>query len=418
MTALCGGGTSGPRPGFGLAVQVGTAQIAATLNNVPTAAAVAAAGFIGALNFELSQYCLTDPPPMPTLTALDWAALLSPLDPPGHFEAVSKFQDLLANLYWPIFCECTSGPTPAPPALPTPPTDLPTVNPTGLPTGTQQQPCWDHSNNFTTSASATFQDVTSLFVPYNATVTVTAPGGAETTTTAALIPQGVTQYTTNIHVTTPPSPDPGLALEVLLFNTAGTLVHRETLWSGNSGSGTATWQVTSTAVSWQVLANQNIGAGTDAFTMEFIFFCAGQSSSNITTPCCPPDPSLSAQLANLTALVQAIYQALPTPLHSYAEGTVHSGLTGNGTVTLVDAAIAIKVDITTDNPALGFQPGNPTYLEDRGYIVPVINEGPVRGITRLVYNPQLYLLPALTEQIGYSLGAGITASITELTAGP
>jgi hypothetical protein len=418
VTALCGGGASQARPGFGALVNVGTFQIGALLNNVPTPLAVAAAGYIGLVNYDLTTFCANDPPPMPTPTAADWAALLNPSAGAGHLAAVQEFLDLIGNLVWPVFCECASGTTPGPPALPTPPTDLPTVNPTGLPTGTAQQPCWDHSDNFTTTPSATYQDVTSLFVPYNATVTVTAPGGAETTTTAALIPTGVTQYTTDIHVTTPAPPDPGLALEVLLFNAAGTLVHRETLWSGNSGSGTATWQVTSTAVSWQVLANSNIGAGTDAFTMEFIFFCAGQSPANVTTPCCPPDPSLDAQLATILFLLNEIVASLPTPLSSYADGTAHTALSGNGTITLVGDALAIRVNITTDPGYLGLSAGDPPFLFDRGYIVPIVNSAPIRGTTRLVYNPQMYLLPALTEEIGYSLTAGVVATITELVRGP
>ena len=116
--------------------------------------------------------------------------------------------------------------------------------------------------------------------------------------------------------------------------------------------------------------------------------------------------------------LQSIFQSLPSPLSSYATGTVHAGLSGNGHIPLAGDALAALVNITTDPATLGADVGDPTFLFDRGYITPIINFGPVRGETRLVHNPQVYVLPALTEQIGYSLHPGVTISITELLRGP
>jgi|SRR5690348_2340297 len=417
MTALCGGGTSSAQPGFGIAVQVGTAQIAALLNNVPTPLAVALAGVIGLVNYELSTFCTTDPPAMPTLTASDYFDALGGNGVAAQITAVAKFQAAIGNILWPSFCKCDSTSTPAPPSWPTPPSDLPTSNPTQLPIGTQQ-PCWDHSDNFTAPLSSTFHDFTSFLVPYSQTVTVTPPGGAETTTTAAVIPAGVTQYTVKVSVTSPPPPAPGVGFEVLQFNSAGAIAHRDTLWSGNSGSATETFSLVSGATSWEWLANTDPTSGTaGAISAEVSFYCPGTSPTTPATPCCPPDPTLEGMLAQILAYVQALYSSVPPQLNSYATATVHSGLTGNGTVTLVDNALAVRVDITTDDGG-GFIPGDPTYLIDRGFIVPVINQGPIRSTVRLVYNPQVYILPALTEQVGYSLHVGVTASITELVAGP
>lgn len=103
MPALCGGGTSSARSGFGASVAVGIAQIAALLNNVPTPLAFAAAGYLGLVGFELSTFCNTDPPAAPTISGGDWAALLSVSDPVSHLAAVSKFQNLFAANLWCTF---------------------------------------------------------------------------------------------------------------------------------------------------------------------------------------------------------------------------------------------------------------------------------------------------------------------------
>jgi hypothetical protein len=117
-------------------------------------------------------------------------------------------------------------------------------------------------------------------------------------------------------------------------------------------------------------------------------------------------------------MVKAIYEGMPSSPHSYAEGTVHAGLTGNGSVTFVGDAIAVKVAITADTTGFRISSGDPPFYWSRGYIVPITAEAPVRRPVRLVYNPQQYELPALTDSIGYTLPPGLTISITELTAGP
>jgi hypothetical protein len=155
----------------------------------------------------------------------------------------------------------------------------------------------------------------------------------------------------------------------------------------------------------------------EAFDIDFQFFCGGGASAPIT-PCCPPDPALQSQLSQILNLLNSIYSGMAPPPRSYAESTVHAGLTGGGTIAIQPACVAVKVTITTDNPALPSRAGSPLYLFDRGFIVPIAAEGPIRGQTRLVYNPQLYVLPPLTDHVGYQFGTGVTGSITELLRGP
>lgn len=120
----------------------------------------------------------------------------------------------------------------------------------------------------------------------------------------------------------------------------------------------------------------------------------------------------------LQYLLQLQSSQQPGQIHSLGEFTVHSALTGDGVILLDTRSIGVKVTITTDVPALGSSDGDPVYLFDRGFIVPFNSEGPVREFTRFVYNPQVYLLPLLTTQVGYHFASGLIATITELTAGP
>jgi hypothetical protein len=108
----------------------------------------------------------------------------------------------------------------------------------------------------------------------------------------------------------------------------------------------------------------------------------------------------------------------PPPLSALVETAVHSGLHDGGSILLRGDTIWVKVTITTDNPALPVGAGVPPYLFSRGFIVPIALEGPIRTNVRLVYNPQLYELPPLADSIGYQLGVGIIATLTELRAGP
>lgn len=120
----------------------------------------------------------------------------------------------------------------------------------------------------------------------------------------------------------------------------------------------------------------------------------------------------------LTYLTQSLSANPVQPTVTLVDATRHSSLTGAGTLTLRAAAAAVRVEITTDVQAFGEAVGDPTYFYHRGFIVPIILGAPVRGLTQLTYNPQLYVLPPLTEQVGYTLSAGIVADIVELVPGP
>jgi hypothetical protein len=106
-----------------------------------------------------------------------------------------------------------------------------------------------------------------------------------------------------------------------------------------------------------------------------------------------------------------------TPPHSYADATVHAGLTGAGSFTLHDAALALRMEVTAGIPVDRQYAGNPVYYFDVGHVTPLINGSPLRG-ERLVYQKQLKLLPSLTDSIGYTFSQGVVVNITELVRGP
>lgn len=418
MTALCGGGTSSSRAAFGASVSVGIAQLAALLNNVPTPVAFALAGYIGLVAYDLSTFCATDPPAMPTPSAGDWVAALTVSDPVSHLTAIQKFQAMFANLLWPTFCQCDAGAQPSTPSLPTPPTNLPTVNPTALPTAPAGVPCWDQQSTFHLPAGSSTIDMTSGLLPSANRHTIT-PGGGGEPTTAAVIPPGASNmmltYSLDVHATVTAS-----SAQVEFFNAAGTSIQRSFFFDDNGLiplSGSTTPSIPSTAVYFNAFGG-NGGTTPQNATLSVSFFCASSTPGTLATPCCPPDPSQSALLQTILQLVQGIYQGLPTDLNSFAESTVHSGLSGNGTVPIGAQTIAVKVSITTDIAGGVIDVASPSYYFNRGYIVPITLEAPIAATRKLVYNPQVFMLPKLTEQVGYSLPVGLVISITELVPGP
>lgn len=418
MTALCGGGTSSGRSSFGASVSVGVAQLAALLNNVPTPVAFALAGYLGLVAYDLSVFCVTDPPAMPTITAGDWVAALTLSDPVSHAQAIAKFQDMFANLLWPTFCKCDVGSTPAPPSLPSPPANLPTVNPTALPTGPSASPCWDSHQAYSIAPGTSVQRLGAITPESGTPITVTIGGS---NFSAYPIPAGANSaaYTATFSWTGVLSFAQQASLT--FYTSAGGVISNVLLGSTGNGNGVSfhtTFSIPSTAAFWIATCANNGANPALGLDLELTFFCAGSSSTALSTPCCPPDPSETALLQTILQLVTSIYQGLPTDLNSFAEATVHSGLSGNGTVPIGAQTIAVKVSITTDIAGAPIDTGSPDYYFSRGYIVPITLEAPIAATRKLVYNPQVFMLPKLTEEVGYSLPVGLVISITELTPGP
>lgn len=434
MTAVCGGGTSEAKPGFNQTVIVTGAIVEGSLV-ISGLEAIAAliSPFLAGTVYDLTTFCNVDPPADPGLTTQDLLDLTNWRDPSRSIPALGKLRTWFESWYWYDVCRCTSTPQPTAPT-PSNPGNVVSTNP-GLPVSSS--PCWNVTRQFVTVASPNNTttenaDLSTLMLPNLAPSLPngTFSPGTPLAVTLYTIPTGARDITFTIS-SVPDITNSSTFAEAFLyfFDSTGLLLHvansqiSETLLepqliTGGTHPNTAHWpgSVPTNAVYWAVqFSSQNTVSTTITLTLQFS--CAAGASLD-TQPCCPPDPSIDTRLQQIYGLLQSIYQGLPTPVHSYADGTAHAGLSGNGTVTLVGAPLAIRVNITTDSPALGLGAGNPTYLFDRGFIVPVVNNAPIRGESRLVYNPQMFPLPALTEQIGYSLHPGIVATVTELVAGP
>lgn len=417
MTALCSGGPSAARIGFGSSVAIGAPAVGAAFNNVPTPLAMAVAGYLGLINYELSTYCTADPPPLPTLNSGDWAAVLTVSDPVAHFAAVQKFQDYLANMFWPIFCQCTTTTTPAAPGPPTPPADVPNYNPPQLAPGPQAGGCWTKQGeasgtNLAPSATA---DISASFLPVGDPVTGLTGG---TRSNAYLLPPTATTETQTITYTSAS----GLTIDIYFGCWDSNKTHLAELHVWARGPATVGPQTFSfpANTAYVVMYVQNTGSVTiPAWDISgtIQLNCTNTPPGSIQQPCCPPDPSVQAMLQTITALVQSIYQSLPTPIGSYAESTVHAGLSGNGSFLIGTSTIAVKVSLTTIPPSVGVAAGDPQPLFGAGFITPIAAEAPLAG-ARILYSDQVVPLPRITEQVGYTLPSGVVATITELTAGP
>lgn len=417
MTALCGGGTSTSRPGFGASVSIGIAQLAALLNNVPTPVAFALAGYLGLVAYDLSTFCNQDPPAMPTITAGDWVAALTISEPTSHLLAIQKFQDMFANLLWPEFCECSTGSTPAPPPLPTPPADLPNVQPTNLPGGPLSGPCWDLKQdfNFTESGSGAIL-LTQYFVPTAGTPrTLSTTIFGHPTAPAYPIPTGMT----NLHGTCNALPADGFSVEidVAYFDATGSLIGTQIWYGDHNNQRNVSITLPSTAVYWIWYCQTHTDGVQVEMITETIFNCGSATQPTLTQACCPPDPSQTAMLQELLALVRSLFQGAPAPLNSFAESTIHSGLTGSGSVATSSGTIAVKLELTTIPASLGEAAGDPIEYFDAGFFTTSAAEGAYSS-HRIEHSPQLFILGDLVDALHWTLAPGVVLKITELTAGP
>ena len=100
---------------------------------------------------------------------------------------------------------------------------------------------------------------------------------------------------------------------------------------------------------------------------------------------------------------------------SLAESTVHSGLTGSGTLA-VSGILGVKVSFSAP-PGYGITPGDPTTTWSAARVSTITAEG-VETNTWIGSSPELLRTPYDTTHIGYYFGPGVTGTITELVQGP
>lgn len=426
MTLLCGGGTSSARPIAPSVVFLsGEALVALLTEGLGTPIWADLVAFVGSQTFTFSTLCATDPPSMPSFSAGDILDIVQG-NPFAPGVGQGKLVDLITIAAWHVFCQCDSGSTPTPPVAPTRPAGGVTVNPPVVPP--QTGPACLHVQTGVDDINAQYclgtinpvYEFTQLIMGGLPAQTVASPLSCtgSNPTVARQLPTGAqTMRFTMSNISLRDSTHYA-DLQLVVWAANGTTALANTVVvSTKTGVATDfTYTLPSGATYVMVFSSETASLNNISYSLEVTIACS--AGPQLVQPCCPPDPVLLGRLESLSQMLNAIYEALPASVNSYAESTHHAGLTGGGTITLGAGTIAAKVSITADTSGLPTAAGVPTFLFDRGYIVPVTLEAPIRSQVRLVYNPQLYQLPPLTEALGYQLAGGVTAEVIELTRGP
>lgn len=420
---ICGpGGTAGPQPGVGNTLIVPVGLITAGLALI-SPWLIPFAALLDGFTYDLLANCSNDPPASVSFTAADAAGLIGgPLNP-NYGAALAKLQQVLMRHLWFQYCQCTTGnlttsegPGPLPPAGVTVPT------PAGA--GLCFQGEWQGIPNITSSSAplSQYSNCSSLLPPSAGPGRFISDSGGSYT--ALAIPNNITSFDFRVQTlqcTLCPNITCG-SVDIWFYTATGSIIGNTRLLSGNciglycDNRGNT---IPSGAVYWYAAGNTvtgNCGSPNGQLTATTQFYCAGGGPTTISNGCCT-DPATLNLLNQIWQEVQAIYQSLPTPLGSYAESTVHSNLSGQGTFGVQATALGVRFDIDVRPQQIGQRAGNPTEYLDVGWITPITTEGPI-GSVRLIHSPQLLTLPPLTRNVGYYLTPGVVAHATELLRGP
>lgn len=396
MTAVCSGNPSVAKPAFAASVFIGPAAIGGLLNNIPTPWAVGLGALIGGVTYELTTFCTSDPPAVPTLTAADALALLNPIDPKAKSDAVLKVEQLIGAYAWYQLCDCTVVATPSPPSAPSKPTGWPDINPPQFP-GVVTTPC-----------------KSVLLGP--GTVTGTQSFSRSGLNSLGLVPTYVRFTCTNAVVS-----GGGVSIQFDLKQQTRTSP-LTTLVTDSRTLGPGTTQafsipVKTDAFNFIVDVTGLGGAGVSNDSCLIELFCNGDVPGGAQTPCCPPDLSLAQQVKSILDTVTLIQRQI-VPF-AYVPGPVHTALSGTGSFTIANPIIGLKIDLTTIPNYIGDLAGTPDRIFDVGFV----SVGDLDGywFNRRLAMPKTVWFPkaagAITK-IGYTLQPNVIASITELVREP
>ena len=424
MTGFCGGAASRARASSpAVTYLVGAAAVAVAVETLGLSAIWAdLIAYAAGQTFSPSSSCASDPPAMPNFSDVDVNNILNS-NPIAQPTSWGKLADLVQIGAWLTFCECVPGATLTPPPAPVYPSGGAELNSPAVP-GLTAGACWDRAYGVNWPVGANPSpphDHSPVLLPQSGTPHPVTPYVGYTIP-AYPIPAGVNHISL---IGNPAQSDTCGSIQISFYDNTGVSVPDapvQLAWNRTSGAQRADFAaVPAGAVYWTITSSSCaiVGFPPQTIATELIYFCSGTAPGLPAADCCPPDPILMAQLQLLINLVNGLYaSSTPPPLGDLVETLAHPALHDGGSVLLRADTIAVRIDITTDNPSLPTGIGVPTYLFKRGFIVPIALEGPIRTNVRLVYNPQLYLLPELADSIGYQLGEGIIATLTELRAGP
>jgi hypothetical protein len=388
------------------------------------------ADVIGALaaqtaNIVAETFCAADPPPDPNITATDIYNAAQYLNPLVSGPALIRIGQWVQRQLWWQLCDCTTVATPPITIQP-----LPTVQFTPAPggTGVTGTPCWTQIYSGTVPAGAADPlfpgevNVTQQLMPAQWIVPGnTVPG----ITDPWIIPA---EYPTIVQADVQLAVDAVPTREVQ-FNVNDYIGGWSGEYSLSLGPGTNNPNVSRASVSFGLpptpwnqaprrLLVDNADQVPHTFTASWTLWC---NTPGPAQPCCPPDLTLQATLDRILGIVQQLLTnpgagtSLPR-LPNYVAKTTHAGISGDGVLQLVDPAIAVRVDVTSDLSSWPHNPGDPNYYWSLGFITPEAHGTPLKG-SRLVYDSQIYPLQAQSTGVAYTLEPGVTVTVTELLEG-
>jgi hypothetical protein len=392
MTALCAGGTSGPKAGYASVVDFSVGLIGNVLAARGLRWLIPAVPLAGVPAQTLSSFCGTDPPAVPTFTTDETTAILTLSFGADFDSGISKLRDLILYSLWYEVCECTSGTLTAYPTI-TPPTDTPIFQPPGPIAVT---PC--------TGAA--------IIGPYpipaggGPTFVGFVHGSYGFNVTIGILTVDIQASTGNFNITVQ-----------VRQQTVDASVTGHT-YSFTLGVGTSVRTVTYDPLypQWAIYLVGAAGTGQRLVDVKADLYCDGQVPGGAQSPCCPPDDTTQAYLDLILQSVTLIQrQSVP---FAYVYGADHAGLSDDGSFS-VSGLMGISVDVTTLPDSYGRADGTPEQLFDLGYVSMGTADGwlPLR---RIDHDGTLWIptgAGALTI-VGYSLSPGVVVSIRELVREP
>ncbi len=377
--AICPGGSQ-PKAGVPVwLVLVGTALELLITRRFPWLGPFLA--FLSPFAVDTTQFCASEPPEMPEWTAGDLAGILL-----GTSSA--KLSQTVNHVAWYEFCECSAIATPAPPVV-NPPANVPE-----LPISTTGTCDVVHVDRFFGPGEGSDQDFIASFGARRPL----PPGATHIRTTIREIDQG-------------DDPTAGVAVTIALYDAAGAVANP----SAGAGYGasvgvhppvTATGAINANAVDWYATCNCPGGncIGKE-ITVDVEVFCG--DPDRLDARCCPPDPTLAANVAVLLEMVTLIQrQAAP---FAYVPAGEVAGLTGHSELA-VEGLLAVSVLLTTFPDHYGIAEGEPDALFDAGWIAVGTADGwqehrPIR------HSPFMVRLTGDVTRVGLSLSPGVVATL-------
>lgn len=406
MTAVCaGGGTSSPKSGQADLVIWGAGSIASMLNNRGRFWASIVAPFLGVMSFNLPTFCAGDPPPIPTISALEVAELLALSGVLASDATKKKFDDMVRNAVWYLLCQCDAGAQPVAPALPNAPVGLPDTSRLYNGSGTNL-PCLvtfnnaDHSTNL-----ALYKMLDNPDQNGDSTLIHWPTGAKDIRTHASLTLHGANHASTWRTV-------------IRWYGASGQVDTQSGAFHAVDGSvytddfATAAVGVIYASVE---LSTNAVGTATDLAFVQAEVFCGGPPGSP-QVPCCPADQFQTAMMQKILDYVTLLQRQLAPFAHVL--GATHAALSGQGTLG-VNGLLGVKLELTTIPASYGVEVGSPDFHFDVGWLSVMTPDGLIDE--RRISAQTTQWMPRLMSDatvVGYSLSPGVVGTLTELVREP